>query len=181
MRHREDQRPIVYSAFGSRVCRIDAMRLTSDRQIIAREELLARLKSTPNGLSTNQLRGTNHFHGEKTLSAKQVVRLLRRTGQAEEYCSGAGVRAFTLWKFSTAIPTNAGEIIHSQLEDFLKSKPRSLNSPDGRHEMAFIAVRARAKAWSISLSPEQRATMRNKVIVPSDAIHALEEVGCGIS
>jgi hypothetical protein len=125
------------------------MRLTRDQEIIAREELLDKLRDAPDGLSTQQLRGTRRFRGARALTAIQVVRLLRTTCQAVEYSGSAGMGTATLWKFNRVIPANATEVI---LLDFLRCKAGSLRSPDTRHVKAVAAVLAQARAWGFKIT-----------------------------
>jgi hypothetical protein len=131
------------------------MRLTNAQKIVAREELLEMLKNAPHGLSTEQLRGTRSFHGTRTLSATQIARFLRESGQAKGRLAGSGMRTFTHWTFNTAIPENAGEIIGGQLLEILDSKPGSLNSPE--HLRACLTVLTRAKEWHVAITVAKAA------------------------
>jgi hypothetical protein len=67
----------------------------------ATKELLGILKDHPEGMSAKELRGTPLFHGGRTLSSRQVARLLRESNQVREYLGGQGMYTFTLYKLKT--------------------------------------------------------------------------------
>ena len=74
------------------------MRLTKQQEQDATQELLEILEAHPQGLPTSQLSGTWKFHGEKTLRNPQIIRLLRKSGQATMSISGYGLRTQGWWK-----------------------------------------------------------------------------------
>ena len=82
------------------------MRLTKQQEVQATTELLTMLANDGanggEGLRTSELRGTTHFHGERTLSRQQITRLLRASGKADSELAGAGARTYNLW---TLIPS----------------------------------------------------------------------------
>jgi hypothetical protein len=82
------------------------MRLTKLQESQATTELLTMLADDGahggEGLRTSELRGTTRFHGSRTLSHKQIARLLRASGKAEAELAGNGARTYNLW---TLIPT----------------------------------------------------------------------------
>lgn len=73
------------------------MRLTKAQEQRATAELVEMLTANPAGLATSDMVGTKSFHGERSLSAKQVARLLR-AANTKEYCGGQGMRTFTILK-----------------------------------------------------------------------------------
>jgi hypothetical protein len=75
------------------------VRLASkDQRERATAELLSILAEYPGGVRTSDLRGTPLFHGTCTLSNAQIIRLLRESDKAEQYCGGQGARTFSLWR-----------------------------------------------------------------------------------
>jgi hypothetical protein len=74
------------------------MRLTNELATVATVELISRLRSEPQGLTTRELVGSPRFHGARTLSHKQIIRLLRASGQVREGIFGGGCRSCLLWK-----------------------------------------------------------------------------------
>ena len=74
------------------------MRLTERQEKEATEELLSMLEQCPAGLSTSDMRGTDRFHGVRTLSNRQISRLLRRTNRTAEQVGGFGIRTYTIWR-----------------------------------------------------------------------------------
>jgi len=74
------------------------MRLNKYSQFRATCELLSILADHPAGMTTTELSGTPHFHGEWTLRHRQIIRLLRASGEARECTIGYGRRTATLWK-----------------------------------------------------------------------------------
>jgi len=73
------------------------MRLNKHTTRIATEELLGLLRQYPQGLTTSQLIGTPRFHGMRTLTARQVARLLRATSVVHHCYDGAGYMAASRW------------------------------------------------------------------------------------
>jgi len=78
------------------------MRLTQNDKRIATEELLGILRMNPLGWTTSELVGTPRFHGHRTLTARQVARLLRATGVVHHCYDGAGCRAASRWTTGAA-------------------------------------------------------------------------------
>lgn len=132
------------------------MRLTSEQKIIAREELLKKLERAGE-LSTAELCSIKYFHGTQTLSAKQIARLLRETGQANERrLAGTGGRLVTRWMFDASAPANAGEIVSKQLIEILACKAGSIESSPALQK-ACEAVHVRARTWGIDVAPKASA------------------------
>lgn len=75
------------------------MRLTKRDKRKAIEELISMLRNHAHGLSTSELRGTPQFHGIRTLTNRQIIRLLRASGASKEILAGQGKRTFYVWKF----------------------------------------------------------------------------------
>jgi hypothetical protein len=80
------------------------MRLTKLQEILATNEMLATLarnkQSGANGLRTSDLRGTISFHGMKTLSLNQVIRLLRKSGKATSGLCGSYGYTYYIWNLT---------------------------------------------------------------------------------
>jgi hypothetical protein len=80
------------------------MRLTKPQEILATNEMLAMLarnkQNGGNGLRTSELRGTSGFHGMKTLSLNQVIRLLRKSGKATPEWGGSYVHTYYIWSLT---------------------------------------------------------------------------------
>jgi hypothetical protein len=74
------------------------MRLTKQLATIATQELLSCLRSNPQGLFTRELVGSPKFHGHRTLSHYQIIKLLRASGEVTERWVGGGHRWSLLWK-----------------------------------------------------------------------------------
>ena len=74
------------------------IRLNSELSRKATEELLVILRANPDGMRTSELRGTPQFHGGRTLSSRQIIRLLRESGKATESTGGQGRRTYSFWK-----------------------------------------------------------------------------------
>lgn len=74
------------------------MRLNQQQRQQAAEELLQMLARYPQGLSTREMVGTPQFHGETTLSHRQIARVLRETGKVGERVGGYGMRTYTVWR-----------------------------------------------------------------------------------
>jgi len=72
------------------------MRLTKETAALATQELLERIRKSP-GISTTDLLGTKHFHGMRTLSSAQVIKLLRSAG-LQPTLEGAGNRTRYSWR-----------------------------------------------------------------------------------
>lgn len=71
----------------------------------ATEELLAILAQHPEGLSTSQLSGTPKFHGGRTLSNRQIIRLLRESGRVRESIGGQGTYNCSWWRLACSKST----------------------------------------------------------------------------
>jgi hypothetical protein len=76
------------------------MRLTKRQAEIATQELLEILRHNPQGKSTSDLSGTPKFHGGRTLSNRQIIRLLRKTGQVSESVDGHGMYTRSWWRLN---------------------------------------------------------------------------------
>jgi hypothetical protein len=75
------------------------MRLTKEQEQRATDELIGLLTTAgANGLATREMVGTKSFHGARTLTHKQIARLLRKTGRTSERVGGQGSRTFTIWR-----------------------------------------------------------------------------------
>ena len=74
------------------------MRLNKNTKFRATCELLSILAERPEGMTTTELSGTPQFHGERALRNRQIIRLLRATGEVRECTIGYGMRTATLWK-----------------------------------------------------------------------------------
>ena len=68
----------------------------------ATDELLEMLREYPDGLPTSAMSGTQKFHGGRTLTNRQIAKLLRASGQVDEFMGGHGMRTFTIWKLRQA-------------------------------------------------------------------------------
>ena len=78
------------------------MRLNPIEAAKAKAELVEILRSFPAGLRTSQLMGTPRFHGMRTLSLRQVRKLLEEIpGLAKSY-HGAGARTWCEWRLAAA-------------------------------------------------------------------------------
>lgn len=64
----------------------------------ATNELIGIVAQHPEGVATSDLRGTPQFHGERTLSNRQIIRLLRESGKVREFVGGQGIRTFSFWR-----------------------------------------------------------------------------------
>jgi hypothetical protein len=73
------------------------MQLNKNARLRATCELLSILAKHSEGLTTSELSGTPQFHGESTLRNRQIIRLLRATGEVWERTVGYGMRTATLW------------------------------------------------------------------------------------
>lgn len=67
----------------------------------AKQDLIELLVENPQGLRTSQLIGTKNFHGCRTLSPRQVHRLLRSMPEVEHSYDGCGCRAPSWWRLRT--------------------------------------------------------------------------------
>jgi hypothetical protein len=76
---------------------VEYMRLTQEQRTEATTELIARLRANPAGLRTSELIGSLRFHGVDTLSPRQIIGLLRASGQVNEELAGSDYPAL-LWK-----------------------------------------------------------------------------------
>ena len=78
------------------------MRLNNRLRQYATEELLTILGSRPaEWVPTKELIGTPHFHGTRTLSARQVTGLLRASGMTEERAYTYGPYTQIVWRTKT--------------------------------------------------------------------------------
>jgi len=85
------------------------MRLTKKMSEVATAELLEILTRYSPGVSTSDLSSTPKFHGERTLSNRQIIRLLNASGRAQSTLSGYGSRTYYVW---TLKPTDSdGEMV----------------------------------------------------------------------
>ena len=72
------------------------MRLTKKMEEVATAELLEILRRYP-ARTTSDLSNTPKFHGERTLSNRQIIRLLNVSGKAQSTLSGYGNRTYFVW------------------------------------------------------------------------------------
>ncbi len=72
------------------------MRLNKQQTEAATRELVELVRECP-GAVTSALQGTAKFHGERTLSLAQIIRLLRNAG-AQPKMAGAGTRTYYTWR-----------------------------------------------------------------------------------
>ncbi len=77
------------------------MRLDQNIAKHATAELLSILASKPMGAPTRELIGTPRFHGERTLSSRQIHRLLSNCEQVDHDYEGTGYMASSWWKLRT--------------------------------------------------------------------------------
>jgi hypothetical protein len=73
------------------------MRLSKSDAVAATEELLSRLGAEPAGLPTSEFPGSPRFHGHRTLTNQQIIRLLRKSGKAVGRLQGIGRRTWLQW------------------------------------------------------------------------------------
>ncbi len=73
------------------------MRLTKKDEARATGELLALIGKHP-GIRTSELSGTPAFHGMRTLTGRQIIRLLRASGRAVQRLEGSGPRTWFTWR-----------------------------------------------------------------------------------
>jgi hypothetical protein len=80
------------------------MRMSKQQEIRATNELLAILADDRHqgghGLRTSEMRGTPAFHGESALSAKQIARLLLKTGMAIARLNGSPRFSYSVWQLT---------------------------------------------------------------------------------
>ncbi len=74
------------------------VRLTRTLSTEATNELLEMLARYPNGLPTKDLVSSNKFHGSRTLSPRQITRLLRASGKVDEHHVGQGMYTQIWWR-----------------------------------------------------------------------------------
>lgn len=74
------------------------MRLNKATAKVATAELLEMLKQTPAGMTTTELIGTPKFHGSRTLTPRQITRLLRVCEQVTGEPVGSGYMTPILWQ-----------------------------------------------------------------------------------
>jgi hypothetical protein len=72
-------------------------RMTKAQEKQATEELLEILANYPNGVPTSALIGTKKFHGQRTLSSRQIIRLLRASGLVNEALAVFGKYSRIWW------------------------------------------------------------------------------------
>jgi hypothetical protein len=89
---------------GSRQGGDATMRLNKQLEVRATSALLAMLANDRqrggHGLRTSEMCGTPVFHGERTLSSKQIARLLRKTGKVAAKLNGSPRFSYNLWTLS---------------------------------------------------------------------------------
>jgi len=100
------------------------VRFKNDKQkAVATTELLKRLAidqlNGGCGLRTKELRGTPLFHGERTLSSRQIIELLDASDEAAKTLEGAGARTFYLWRLKT--PDKALEYAHKPVPTWVEA------------------------------------------------------------
>ncbi len=76
------------------------MRLTKREAHKAKAELMELLKKNPFGLRTSPMQGTRKFHGARTLSLRQIARLLREIPGVEHDYEGYGYMAASWWRLT---------------------------------------------------------------------------------
>lgn len=80
------------------------MRITSKNIELAKQDLLKRLDriptQDPDGLRTNQLKGTKHFHGARTLTNAQIIRVLRAMPDKVSEMTDEGRKRPLYWTLS---------------------------------------------------------------------------------
>ena len=74
------------------------MKLTAKDTKNATAELMMLVRNNP-GVRTSELQGTRAFHGARTLSTSQIIRLLREAGLWPRTCGG-GRRTWYEWRLS---------------------------------------------------------------------------------
>ena len=77
------------------------MKLTKHLARMATDEVVQHIRNEPRGLTTSDLIGTSWFHGHRTLSRKQVARLLHASGEVEHRYEGCGCRWASRWTMRT--------------------------------------------------------------------------------
>jgi|ERR1700675_278068 len=81
------------------------MRLTREQEVRVINELLAMLASNRqsggDGLRTSEMQGTRAFHGGRTLSLRQIARLLRKSGKAVAELSGSERYSYNQWTLTS--------------------------------------------------------------------------------
>ena len=82
------------------------MRLIKHDERVATKELLEKLRILfPEGATTNELFGTPGFYGRRTLTGRQIARLLRASGAVDHQYKGSGywrASRWTLRSFTTS-------------------------------------------------------------------------------
>lgn len=79
------------------------MRLTKHDEQVATAELLERLRLSPQELTTTGLIGSPRFHGVRTLSRRQVARLLRASDAVKHRYVGSGCRWASRWTLKVPV------------------------------------------------------------------------------
>ena len=82
------------------------MRLNKHLAQVATVELLEILRKNPAGLRTSQLTWTWKFHGYRTLTARQVTRLLWNSGVVNHRYEGTGYMVASRWTLSSEAQHN---------------------------------------------------------------------------
>jgi hypothetical protein len=83
------------------------MRLTKNQRHEAKAELLQIVQQFP-GIRTSKLFGTDRFHGQRTLTVKQILPILhelKSEGRIRSTQRGAGSRTWYEWSANHALPT----------------------------------------------------------------------------
>jgi hypothetical protein len=80
------------------------------------DELLEMLGEYPDGLRTSEMSGTPKFHGGRTLTNRQIAKLLRATHKVDEFMGGHGMRTFMIWKLK-ATPAVHAEDRHPETKN----------------------------------------------------------------
>ncbi len=99
-------------------------------------ELLSILYRNPEGKRTSELSDTPKFHGERTLTADQIRRILRKSGCTREQTGGSGMRTFTCWTLLPEKRESVYQELQVVLEDKIRRSERLLKS--AREELAAI-------------------------------------------
>jgi hypothetical protein len=74
------------------------MRFTKKEESFYVADVIEILTSYTAGLPTKDLLGTKHFHGSKTLTSKQVHRILNKQPEIERSWQGSGYYGSSWWK-----------------------------------------------------------------------------------
>ncbi len=74
------------------------MRLSKQQEVLYVMDVVEILTEISPGLPTKDLLGTKHFHGSRTLTSKQVHRILGRQTNIERTWRGSGYYGSSWWK-----------------------------------------------------------------------------------